>query len=136
MLPAQLMRDWHSRRGIDAAQSLCANEYAPFDDDLIRLLNLHGRISQDVRLVLQDQMTFWWGKHYQIVPFAYVPGGNEAAGERESGGGTLAEVDILGNQKTIVGTTFLRGHATNGDRRLAGVYTRLGFGRWGHPGGA
>jgi len=48
---------------------------------------------------------FWWGKHYQFVPFAYAPGGNEAKGEAEHGGGVLAEVDLLGNQKTIVGTS-------------------------------
>jgi hypothetical protein len=230
-------------RGIDAAQSLRANEYQPSDDDVIRLLNLHGHVTQDVRLVLQDQLTwiensgqartdvfrprllyrnatelghgwrvsgvvtadgeltprpsptydpaskastvfvnsalvlyrpgksielevgrdqlptginlpdlsyyvkvrnrlgyydaptqaklFWWGKHYQFVPFAYAPGGNEAPGEAEHGGGVLAEVDLLGNQRTIVGTSFLRGVATNGDRRVIGGYTRLGFGRWG-----
>jgi hypothetical protein len=230
-------------RGIDAAQSLRANEYAPSDSDVIRLLNLHGHVSQDVRVVLQDQLTwiagsgdpstsvfrprllyrnatdlthgwrisgtvtadgeltprpvasydpaakaatffvnsallqyrpaksfelavgrdqlptginlpdlsyyvksrnrlgyydaptqaklFWWGKHYQVTPFVYGPGGNEAKGEAERGGGTLAEVDLLGNQKTIVGTTFLRGVASNGDRRLLGGYMRLGFGKWG-----
>lgn len=230
-------------RGIDAAQSLRANEYQPSNDDVIRLLNLHGHVTQDVRLVLQDQLTwietsgeprtdvfrprlmyrnatelahgwrlsgvvtadgelaprpamtydpaskaatvfvnsalveyrpnksiefqvgrdqlptgitlpdlsyyvkarnrlgyydaptqaklFWWGKHYQLVPFAYAPGGNEAKGEAEHGGGLLAEVDLLGNQKTIVGTSFLRGVASNGDRRVIGGYTRLGFGRWG-----
>lgn len=230
-------------RGIDAAQSLRANEYQPSDDGVIRLLNLHGHVTQDVRLVLQDQLTwiensgeprtdvfrprlmyrnatdlshgfrisgivtadgeltprpasaydpavkastvfvnsallqyrpaktvefavgrdqlptginvpdlsyyvksrnrlgyydaptqakmFWWGKHYQVVPFVYAPGGNELKGEAEHGGGALAEVDLLGNQKTIVGTSFLRGHADNGDRRLIGGYMRLGFGRWG-----
>jgi hypothetical protein len=230
-------------RGIDAAQSLRANEYQPSDSDAIRLINLHGHVSQDVRAVLQEQLTwiensgqsaaeifrprlmyrnatdlthgwrlsgtvtadgeltprpavsydplakastffvnsalvqyrptkslefavgrdqlptginvpdlsyyvksrnrlgyydaptqakmFWWGKHYQVIPFAYAPGGNEAAGEAEHGGGTLAEVDLLGNQKTIVGATLLRGRARNGDRRLMGGYMRLGFGRWG-----
>jgi hypothetical protein len=230
-------------RGIDAAQSLRANEYAPSDNDVIRLLNLHGHVTQDVRVVLQDQLTwidnsgqagadvfrprlmyrnatdlshgwrvsgavttdgeltprptasydpaakattffvnsalvsyrpaksvefaigrdqlptginvpdlsyyvktrnrvgyydsptqakmFWWGKHYQIVPFAYAPGGNEAKGDAEHGGGALAEVDLLGNTRTIVGMSLLRGHADNGDRRLVGGYTRLGFGRWG-----
>jgi hypothetical protein len=231
-------------RGIDAAQSLRANEYQPSDNDVIRLLNLHGHVTQDVRTVLQEQLTwidadpsasctdlfrprlmyrnatdlthgwrisgtitadgeltprpsasydpatksatifvnsalvqyrpaksleiavgrdqlptgvnvpdlgffiksrnrfgyydaptqakmFWWGKHYQLTPFVFAPGGNEAKGEAERGGGALAEVDLLGNQKTIVGTTWLRGHATNGDRRLLGGYMRLGFGAWG-----
>jgi hypothetical protein len=235
-------------RGIDAAQSLRANEYQPSDNDAIRLINLHGHVTQDVRTVLQEQVTmidrdpatgaagsrtdifrprvmyrnatdlthgwrisgsvtadgevtprpgaiyepaakaatifvnsalvqyrpakslefavgrdqlptginvsdlsyfiksrnrvgyydaptqakmFWWGKHYQLTPFVYAPGGNEVKGEAERGGGALAEVDLLGNQKTIVGTTWLRGHATNGDRRMVGGYVRLGFGAWG-----
>jgi len=235
-------------RGIDAAQSLRANEYQPSDNDAIRLLNLHGHVTQDVRAVLQEQLTwlegdapsggaasrtdifrprlmyrnatdlshgwrlsgtitadgeltprpstsydpaakaatvfvnsalvqyrpakslelavgrdqlpnginvpdlgyviksrnrlgyydaptqakmFWWGKHYQVTPFVFAPGGNEAKGEAERGGGTLAEVDLLGNQKTIIGTTWLRWHADNGDRRLLGGYMRLGFGAWG-----
>src|SRR5690606_18697171 len=32
---------------------------------------------------------------------------------------------------TVVGMSFLRASATNGDRRMVGAYTRLGFGRWG-----
>jgi hypothetical protein len=230
-------------RGIDAAQSLRANEYQPSDNEAIRLLNLHGHVTQDVRVVLQDQLTwidgsgqgaadvfrprlmyrnatdlthgwrvsgtftadgeltprptstyepaarastmfvssalvqyrpakslefavgrdqlptglnlpdlscyiksrnrlgyydaptqakmFVWGSHYQIVPFVYAPGGNEARGEAERGGGALAEVDLLGHQRTVVGTTLLRGHAINGDRRLVGGYLRFGFGAWG-----
>jgi hypothetical protein len=66
-----------------------------------------------------------------VTPFAFAPAGNEAAGERESGGGALAEVDVLGNQRTIVGVSVLRGSAVDGDRRVIGAYTRLGFGRWG-----
>lgn len=74
---------------------------------------------------------FWGDKRFQLMPFAYVPGGNEPSGERESGGGTLAEFDLLGKGKTVVGVTMLRGSAANGDRRMVGGYTRLGFGKWG-----
>jgi hypothetical protein len=74
---------------------------------------------------------FWWGKRHQVTPFVYGPSGNEASGEHEKGGGTLAEFDVLGNQRTVVGTTILKGSARNGDRRLLGGYARLGFGRWG-----
>jgi len=74
---------------------------------------------------------FWWGKHYQITPFAYTRAGNEVQGEAEHGAGTLAEVDISGHQRAIIGVTALRGKATNGDRRLVGGYARLGFGKWG-----
>jgi hypothetical protein len=73
----------------------------------------------------------WWSKRYQVTPFVYGPGGNEVAGDRESGGGALAEVEVLGNERTVIGTTFLRGSARNGDRRLIGGYARLGFGKWG-----
>jgi hypothetical protein len=74
---------------------------------------------------------FWAGKRFAVTPFLYAPGGHERAGERESGGGTLAEVDVLGHGRTVVGATLLRGTAGNGTRRTIGGYARLGFGRWG-----
>jgi hypothetical protein len=73
----------------------------------------------------------WSGKRHLVTPFVYGPSGNEAAGERESGAGTLAEVDLFGHQKTVVGMSFLRGTATKGDRQTVGAYARLGFGSWG-----
>lgn len=73
----------------------------------------------------------WAGKRHQITPFVYGPSGHEATGERESGAGTLAEFDLFGQQKTVVGMSFLRGSAGNGDRQTVGAYTRLGFGSWG-----
>ena len=76
---------------------------------------------------------FWSAKRYHITPFVYAPGGNEPTGEHESGGGSLAEVDLIGNQRLIGGMTILRGTAANGDRRTVGAYARLGFGQWGHP---
>jgi hypothetical protein len=74
---------------------------------------------------------FWWGKRYQISPYAFAPGGNERSGEHESGGGALAEVDVFGKQRTILGVNLLRGTSTNSERRVIGPYTRLGFGKWG-----
>jgi hypothetical protein len=74
---------------------------------------------------------FWGARRYHITPFVYAPGGNEPAGERESGAGSLAEVDVLGHQRTIAGVTFQRGTARNGGRRMVGAYARLGFGQWG-----
>jgi hypothetical protein len=74
---------------------------------------------------------YWGGKRYHVMPFVYAPGGNEPAGEAESGGGSLAEFDLLGNQKTIAGMTVQRGTADNGDRQMVGAYARLGFGQWG-----
>ena len=74
---------------------------------------------------------FWWTKRYQLTPYVYAPGGNERAGQHESGGGVLAEVDVLGHQKTVVGVNLLRGTATTVDRMMVAPYARLGFGRWG-----
>jgi hypothetical protein len=71
------------------------------------------------------------GTRYHLTPFVYGAGGNDGAGESESGAGTLAEVDLFGRQKTVAGVTLLRGVAANGTRRTIGAYARLGFGRWG-----
>ncbi len=79
---------------------------------------------------LQVKM-FLGHKRYQFVPFVYAPGGNEVEGERESGAGALAEFDLLGTGKTVVGLSLAKGTAANGDRRMIGAYSRLGFGRWG-----
>lgn len=73
----------------------------------------------------------WAGKRHQLTPFAYGPSGNEPAGERESGVGTLAEFDLFGQQRHVVGMSYLRGSARNGDRETVGAYARLGFGPWG-----
>jgi hypothetical protein len=73
----------------------------------------------------------WWGKRYQISPYAFGPGGNERSGRHESGGGALAEVDVFGKQRTILGVNLLRGTSAQTDRRLIGPYARLGFGKWG-----
>jgi hypothetical protein len=71
------------------------------------------------------------GSRYQLMPFAYAPGGNERAGDRESGVGGLAEYDVSGKGRAMLGVSLLRGNADNGDRRLIGAYARLGFGPWG-----
>jgi len=73
----------------------------------------------------------WAGKRHRLTPFAYAPGGNEATGERESGGGTLAEFDAFGNQRAVVGLSLLRGRSPNGNRQMVGAHARLGFGSWG-----
>ena len=46
---------------------------------------------------------YWWGKRHHVSPFVYGPGGNESPGRRREGGGTLAEFDVLGNQRTVIG---------------------------------
>lgn len=74
---------------------------------------------------------FVWGKRYQVVPYVFRPSGNEVAGSGESGGGTMAEFDVFGKGRTIVGANLLEGHARIERRSLFGPYARLGFGRWG-----
>jgi hypothetical protein len=73
----------------------------------------------------------WSGGRYRVVPFVYAPGGNEVDGVRESGGGALAELDPIGNQRAVVGINILRGTARDGGRRVVGAHARLGFGSWG-----
>jgi hypothetical protein len=73
----------------------------------------------------------WAGQRFRVVPFGYLPGGNEVEGEGESGAGTLAEFDPFGTHHVVVGVNLLRGNADNGDRRMIGAHARLGFGRWG-----
>jgi hypothetical protein len=74
---------------------------------------------------------FWWGKRYLVSPYAFGPGGNERTGQHESGGGVLAEFDVVGKQKTVVGVNLLRGTSDAIGRKLIGTYARLGFGTWG-----
>ena len=73
----------------------------------------------------------WAGRRHRLVPFAYTGGGNEADGERESGGGALAEIDPFGNHHLVVGVNVLRGRADNGARRMLGAHARFGIGPWG-----
>jgi hypothetical protein len=70
-------------------------------------------------------------RRFQLMPFVFAPGGNDPMGEAETGAGTLAEFDLLGRGRTVVGMSFTRGASATGDRRTAGGYARLGFGSWG-----
>jgi hypothetical protein len=97
--------------------------------DLTYLFHTHNRVGY-YDAPLQAKL-FWWGKRYQITPYAFAPGGPEPSGERESGGGSLAEFDVLGKGKTVVGVNALHGSSRNVNRTLVGPYVRLGFGPWG-----
>ena len=227
-------------RGIDRAQSLLGGEYTPATDGLARMLTLGGRMTQDFRTVMQEQVSyaadgstqtrfwprlmyrnvteidkgfrvsatltgevnstlrpalsydqratssqlfvntallqyragrvefaagrdqlptgigvsdlglwiksrnrlgyydaptqfkmFWTASRVHLAPFVYGPGGNQEAGERERGVGTVAEFVVGGRQRTVLGASFLNGTAPDGDRLTFGGYVRLGFGRWG-----
>lgn len=74
---------------------------------------------------------FWWNNRCTVSAYVFAPGGGERSGFHESGGGTLAEVDVLGNHRTMVGVNALRGVSHNVGRTMIGPYVRLGFGKWG-----
>ena len=74
---------------------------------------------------------FVTGKRYQVAPFLYAPGGNNPTGEAEKGGGALAEFDLFGKGRTVVGASAAHGAADHGNRSMVGGYARLGFGSWG-----
>jgi len=67
----------------------------------------------------------------RITPYAYAPGGNEAAGDAEHGAGALAEIDVPGTRRVVAGVSLRTGVADAGDRQTVGGYARVGFGRWG-----
>jgi hypothetical protein len=73
----------------------------------------------------------WEGKRHRVMPFAYAPGGNEPAGERESGGGAVADFVPFANHHAVLGIGALRGSSRNGSRQGIGAHARLGFGAWG-----
>lgn len=74
---------------------------------------------------------FLWGRRWLVSPFLFAPSGREPRLGRERGGGLLAELDLAGKGKTVVGLNALRGSDQLGNRNLTGIYTRLGFGAWG-----
>jgi hypothetical protein len=74
---------------------------------------------------------FWWTKRYLVTPYAYAPGGNEKTGQHESGEGLLAEMDLFGKGRTVLGFNALHGTSSSENRTMVGPYARLGFGRWG-----
>jgi hypothetical protein len=74
---------------------------------------------------------FWWGRRYHVNPYFFGPAGNEQSGFHETGGGALAEFDVLGHGRTVAGVNALRGTSRRLDRTLIGPYARIGFGKWG-----
>ena len=73
----------------------------------------------------------WTAGRARVVNYVFSPGGNEADAGRESGAGTLFEIDPVGNQRAVVGVNVLSGAVSDGSRRMIGAHARLGFGAWG-----
>jgi len=93
----------------------------------IRARNKYGYYDAPVQLKM-----FWWGKHYQINPYAFGPSGTEPTGAKESGGGSLAEFYLLGKHTTtVLGVNTLHGEASTLHRTMVGPYLRLGLRSWG-----
>src|SRR4029077_18697441 len=74
---------------------------------------------------------FWWGKRYHMNPYFFGPAGNERAGFHETGGGALAEFDVLGHGRTVAGINARHGTSRLLNRTMIGPYARIGFGKWG-----
>lgn len=120
---------WRAAKGLELAagrdqlpSGVNVPDLAPF----VRSRNRLGYYDAPTQL-----KAHWWGRRHAFVPYAFAPGGNEADGEREFGGGFLYEFDVLGKQRTVVGVGLLHGAAGSGRRDVATGYVRLGFGRWG-----
>jgi hypothetical protein len=79
---------------------------------------------------------FLWSKGYHVNPYFFAPAGNERSGFHETDAGALAEVDVLGYGRTIVGLNGVHGTSRLLNRTMIGPYARLGFGTWGILGGA
>jgi hypothetical protein len=71
---------------------------------------------------------FWRNNRWQVTPYVFGPGGNEAPGTREWGSGVLGGV-VLWNQRAVVGVSGDAAWASTFDRRSVGAYARFGFGK-------
>jgi hypothetical protein len=128
MVSTALMQ-YRAKEGLEIAAGrdlLPTGVYVPDLGMLVRSRNRAGYYDTPTQVKV-----FWWGKRHQVIPYAFAPSGHEPVGQRESGGGAMAELDILGHQKTVVGVNVLGATAAQVARRMLGFYTRLGFGKWG-----
>jgi hypothetical protein len=73
---------------------------------------------------------FWSNKRFQLTPYAFAPGSNANARDREWGAGMLGGVAVW-HQRAILGLSVLDSRAAAFAHSSVGAYARLGFGRWG-----
>jgi hypothetical protein len=71
---------------------------------------------------------FWQNNRWQVTPYVFGPGGNEAPGIREWGGGVLTGIVLL-NQHAVIGVSGDGARGSAFDRRSIGGYARFGFGK-------
>jgi hypothetical protein len=72
----------------------------------------------------------YWSRKLQLTTYAFAPGGEELAVDRQRGGGVVAGA-VLWHERAIIGGTARRSTDGVTGRDLYGAYARLGFGRWG-----
>lgn len=123
------MLQYRPREGVELAVGIDQLPMGIYTGDLttyVKARNRFGLYDTPAQAKL-----FLWGKRWQVTPYAYAPWSLATNAARESGGGVLAEYDLFGKGRTIVGVNVLHGTALTGDRTMGGLYTRLGFGRWG-----
>jgi hypothetical protein len=73
---------------------------------------------------------FLWNDRFQVTPYAFGPGGDEDRSMRQYGGGVVAGIDLF-KHRAVVGVSGRASRAGAFDRNTAGVFARLGFGKWG-----
>lgn len=73
---------------------------------------------------------FLWNDRFQVTPYVFGPGGDEERSVRQYGAGALAGIDLW-QHRAVVGVSGRASRADAFDRNSAGVFARLGFGKWG-----
>lgn len=120
---------YRPREGMEVAAGIDQLPMGVYTGDLATLVKARNRLGL-YDTPLQAKLMLW-RKRWQVMPYAYAPRGSNGDTARERGGGVLAEYDLLGKGKTVIGVNLVRGSGSIEERNMAGVYTRLGFGRWG-----
>jgi hypothetical protein len=73
---------------------------------------------------------FLWNDRFEVTPYLFGPGFDEARDQQQYGGGILAGIDVW-KQHAVVGMTARASSSDAFDRKSIGAYARLGFGKWG-----
>jgi len=73
---------------------------------------------------------FIWNPRFELTPYVYGPGFDETRrSARQHGAGAVGGVDI--GKRAVLGMTARTAYSEAFDRKSAGAYARVGFGRWG-----
>src|SRR5262249_21380706 len=72
---------------------------------------------------------FWRTSRWQLTPYLFGPGGNEAPATRKWGSGILAGT-VLGNQRAVIGVSADTVRGATFDATSVGGYARVGLGKF------